>query len=246
MATPTSHPRYDLDAWADDTDLGRRIFNYNYRMTGSEIRGWELVNSVAMDDQPDLTERVYLWEKKGSGGKQVIRIGITETGEWRRAHAELQNRLVYSMRPDMPHGKGKLASIGDVSFAVAPDDASGVATAYFARGNLSVTVASVGEEPTDVASVSKSLDRAFSEPPKRRDLEEERAIDRSPKPLKVEKHGRTRLMERLPAPVLRNGWLKVIVPDGEIVREGDELIYLSHKEGTKRIEEFVIIQEPSR
>ena len=75
MATPTTNPQYDLDAWAEQTELGRRVFNYNYRMTGSEIRGWELVNTVDMASESGLTARVYLWEKKGSEGRQVIRIG---------------------------------------------------------------------------------------------------------------------------------------------------------------------------
>ena len=55
MATPIPEPRYDLDAWAAATDLGRRLFNYNYRMTGREIRGFELVNTVDMQREPGLT-----------------------------------------------------------------------------------------------------------------------------------------------------------------------------------------------
>jgi hypothetical protein len=84
-----------------------------------------------------------------------------------------------------------------------------------------------GIEAVDVAAIAKRLDRDLSEPPKPQDLEADPALDRSPKPMKVDKQERARLMERLPEPVLRNGWLKVIVPDGEIAREGDELVYRS-------------------
>ena len=128
MATLTPEPHYDLDDWEAATDLGRRLFNYNYRMTGREIRGFELVNTVDMQPGPGLTERVYVWEKKGSAGKQLIRIGITETDQWRRAQAELQAQLVHSMRPTIPRAKGKLARLGDVSYAAGPEDADTVAT----------------------------------------------------------------------------------------------------------------------
>jgi hypothetical protein len=244
MATPTSRPPYDRDAWAAATDLGRRVFNYNYRMTGSEIRGWELVNTVEPPtDEPGLTERIYLWEKKGSAGRQLIRIAITETGAWRRAQGQLQAQLVQSMRPDIARGAGKLARLGDVSYAAGLPDAGLVAAIQFVRGNLSISVASVGDEPVDVAAVAKSLDLAFSALPNAKDLQEARALDRSAEPLTVAKDAPTLLKDALPAPVLRNGWLKVIVPDGEIAREGDALVYRPDSDGAKRIRQFVVVQE---
>jgi hypothetical protein len=245
MATPTARPRIDLEDWAAATDLGRRVFNFNYRMTGSEIRGYELVNIVDMRSEPDLTERVYMWEKKGSDGKQLIRVGIAEAAEWRRAQAQLQSQLGESMRPDIPRGTGKLAKLGDISFA-AGDDRAAIAAVSFVRGNLSVTVDSAGSEPVDVAAVATSLDRLFSAPPKAQELAEARVVDRSPAPLEVPKAASIALPERLPEPVLSNGWLKVIVPDGEIGRDGDRLIYRSAEEGTKRIEQYLVIQDSGR
>jgi hypothetical protein len=215
-------------------------------MAGTEIRGWELVNTVDTEPEPGLTERIYVWEKKGSAGRQLIRIAITEAAEWRRAQAQLQSQLGFSMRPGIPRAKGRLAKVGDVSFAAAVENSRTLGAVYFVRGNLAVTVASAGEEPVDVAAVAARLDRDFSEPPTKRDLAEERAVDRSRERLEVRKLEPTRLAERLPTPVLRGGWLKVIVPDGEIAREGDELIYRSPEEGPKRIQEFVIIKDAGR
>lgn len=243
MATPTTELRYDTEAWAATTELGRRVFNYNYRMTGSEIRGWELVNTADMEHEPGLIERIYIWERKGSDGNALIRVGITETNEWRRAQAQLQTQLVHSMRPDIPRGKGRLAKIGDVSFVGQPPDADTVATLVFTRGNVTVSVASVGKELVDVTSVARSIDRNFSEPPVKKELEAKRALDRSPGPVTVKKLERVQLIERLPEPVTRSGWLKVIVPDGEIAREGDELVYMPPKAGSKRVLQYVVIQE---
>ena len=58
-------PQYDVEQWAAETTLGRHIFNYNYRMTGSELRGWELLKTVSMQIEPGITEQVYMWQKKG-------------------------------------------------------------------------------------------------------------------------------------------------------------------------------------
>ncbi len=243
MPTQNTEPSYDLEAWAAATDLGRRLFNYNYRMTGSEIRGWELVNTVAMEHEPGLTEMIYIWQRKGSDGKALIRVGISETGDWRRAQAQLHGDLVHSMRPDVPRSKGKLAKIGDVSFAAKPPDAGEVASLVFCRGNMTVSVASAGEEYIDVAKVARRIDRDFSEPPGKKDLEAERALDRSPKKLKVKKLERVGLIDRLPEPGIRSGWLKIIVPDGEIAREGDELVYRAPAGGSKMVRQFVVHQE---
>lgn len=247
MATPTPHPPYDRAAWAAATNLGRRVFNYNYRMTGSEIRGWVLVNTVEPPaDEPGLTERLYIWEKKGSAGRQLIRIAIAETGEWRHAQGQLQAQLVQSMRPDIARGAGKLARLGDVSYAAALPDSELVAAIQFVRGNLSISVASVGDEEVDVAAVAKSLDLAFSEPPNAIDLQEARALDRSSEPRTLAKDAPTLLKDALPAPVLRNGWLKVIVPDGEIAREGEALVYRPDSDGAKQIGEFIVVQDQTR
>jgi hypothetical protein len=243
MTTPTPEARYDLDEWAAATELGRRVFNYNYTMIGTELPGWELVNTVNMEHEPGLIERIFVWEKKGSEGKQLIRVGIAETNEWRRAQVQLQTQLGYSMRRDVPRGKGKLAKVGDVSYAAQPEDAKTVASVLFTRGNLSVSVNSVGEEMVDVASVAGKLDRAFSEPPTKKDLERKRAEDRSPKPLKLKMHERKRLIDELPERIVRSGWIKVIVPDGELSREDDTLVYESAEAGTKQIEEFFVLQE---
>jgi hypothetical protein len=102
----------------------------------------------------------------------------------------------------------------------------------FTRGNLTITVAHAGEEPVDVAAIAKRLDGDLTEPSTARELKAERANDASPKPLQVGDQKRAQLMERLPEPVLRNGWLKVIVPDGEIARESDAL---GSTRGTRRL-----------
>jgi hypothetical protein len=215
-------------------------------MTGHEIRGWELVNTVDRQPASGLTERVYLWEKKGSAGKQLIRIGITETSEWRSAQAQLQSELGHSMRSDIPHGKGKLAKVGDVNFAAASTAAAEIAAVFFTRGNLTVTVASAGSETVDVTAVAASLDRLFSIVPTSDERAETPAIVRSLRPPPAEKGQAIELSERLPEPTLRNGWLKVVVPDGEIAREGERLIYRAATDGMKQIQQVVIMQDEPR
>jgi len=248
MAPQSSIPHHDLGAWADATDLGRRVFNYNYRLTGDELRGWELVNSVETHPRPDTTERNYIWRKKGTAGDtQLIRVTLTETADWRRAQAELQGQLLHSMRRDIPAGKGRLAKIGDVRFAAsAPEAEKVVAIAQFVRGNVAVVVASAGSEPVDVTALARRLDQDFSTPPKQQDLAAKRALERSSAPMEVKSEEAAPVITALPAPVAQNGWIKVNAPDGELARDGDRLLYRPAESGAKQLREFVIRQQPNR
>jgi hypothetical protein len=252
MAPQGTATHYDLAAWADATELGRRVFNYNYRLTGDELRGWELVNAVETTPEADVVERNYLWRKKGSDGDaELIRVTLTETADWRRAQTQLQGQLLHTMRPDLPAGKGKLARIGDVRFAVGPADAgpeaAGAITAVqFVRGNVAVVVASAGSEPVDVTAIARRLDQDFSTPPKPKDLEAERALDRSPAAMALSAGEEATAITALPAPVARSGWVKVFAPDGELTRDGDRILYRPAEGGSKQLQEFLILQQPQR
>lgn len=252
MAPQGSSPHYDLAAWANATDLGRRVFNYNFRLTGDELRGWELVNAVETSPGADLVQRDYIWRRKGSeGDSQLIRITLTETADWRRAQSELQGHLLHSMRPDIPTGKGKLAKVGDVRFAVGPVDtgpeaAERITTVQFVRGNVAVVVASAGSAPVDVTAVARRLDQDFSTPPKPKDLEAERALDRSPEAMALSAGEETPAITALPPPVTRSGWVKVFAPDGELTRDGDRILYRPAEGGPKQLQEFLIPQQPQR
>ena len=57
-----------------------------------------------------------------------------------------------------------------------------------------------------------------------------------PATLAVKKGQKAVLLQSLPAPTRRAGWVRVIAPDGELRREDDVLYYLPEQAGEKRID----------
>lgn len=231
---------YDTNEWAVTTTTGRRIFNYNFRMSGDEFTGWELLKSVIMQKSDDIKEIVYMWEKKGSKGEQLLRIGIVELTDWRSAQAQLHTELLHSMRTDIPRGAGKLAETGDVNYVAKEPKANVIDRIFFTRGNLAISVSSVGANPVDVAKFATILDTLLSEPPNTDDIERGVASQLSPKSIKFEAQQFTKVVEKLAETEARGGWLKVIAKDGEFKREDDTLYLTTEKTGKRSIGKYLI------
>ena len=64
---------YNLKAWAGETTLGRHIFNYNFRMFGREVPGWQMLKAVTMHKDRTLSEITYLWQNKDAAEQQLVR-----------------------------------------------------------------------------------------------------------------------------------------------------------------------------
>ena len=230
--------KYDKDEWAAGTTRGRQVFNFRYRLTGSEFEGWKLLKTVLMQETRDLTEKVYLWESSSDPKHEMIRVSITERHNWKLAQESLHQHLMECMRPDIPRGAKKLAQLGDVNY-VAREPQTDIAGAItFTRGNVCVSASSAGEKNVDVSETVALLDRALSQPPAKAEAGKRRVRARAPKLVDVTARKSVVLVEKLPEAVPRGGWLKIIVPDGELRRKGDALMYVSPKGGKKRVSAF--------
>jgi hypothetical protein len=233
---------YKIEEWAACTTVGRHIFNYNFRMTDTALKGWELVNSVEAESEPGLTEKIYIWEKIGSKGKALIRVGISEHNDWRLAQAQLHGHLLHSMRSNIPRGSGELAKTGDVIFEGQSKDSKVVAATFSTRGNVAVTVSSVGETTVDISNIAGMLDRALSEPPLKQEIKKGLAEELAPRAFKAKKKGETvKIIETLPEPVPRSGWIKIIAPDGELRREDNSVVYVSPQAGEKKVGQYRVV-----
>jgi hypothetical protein len=229
METP-----YDIEQWATQITHGRHVFNYNYRMLGSEQKGWELLKVVTMEAGPGVEDKVYLWVNKDDPKREMARVSIAELYHWRLALKRLHEHLSNCMRPSIPRGTGKLAKLGDVAFVARDPQLDLPAAIFFTRGNVCVSVSSVGERNVDVSGVTARLDRALSKPPTKAEVEKGRVKARPPKAATV-KAGEAQVLIKNLKDAARGGWLKVIAPDGQLGREGDALIYESSQGGKKRI-----------
>ena len=235
----TKSATYDPASWAEDTTLGRRVFNFNFRLTGNEIRGWEMVNSTSAEVEPGVTECVYIFRQSKTKREVLIRVGVIELDSWRSAQQRLHTTLLHCMRPDIPRGKGTLAKTGDVSFAGQEPKTKTAASAFFTRGNLLVSAASVGDVPVDISQLAKKLDSSLREAPNKAELASGRAAQRSPRSFDVRQGKPTAVIESLPAIAAEGRWVKVIAPDGELRREDDRLIYIPERGGKKRVGQYV-------
>lgn len=232
--------QYDLEKWAAETTRGRQVFNFNFRMLGTEIKNWKLLKVVTLQEDPDTTARTYIWQSARDPEDELVRVDITERHTWQRAQESLHNHLVHCMRSDIPRGTKSLAQLGDVVFASREPKTDSPGAISFARGNVCVTLSSVGAKHVDVSEVAALLDRILSEPPPAADVEKGRARAHVPKLTTLKARRSVTVIDKLPKAVPRGGWLKVIAPDGELSRKGDALLYVSPEGGKKSIATYLM------
>jgi len=230
MANP-----YDLKAWADQTTRGRQVFNFRYRMRDRDIPGWTLLKVVAMPQAKRAVETVYLWRQNELGDRTLARVSIAELDSWRGAQSRLRETLGDCMRPAIPPGTGKLAQIGDVNLTARDPQSDVAAAVWFVRGNLRVSVASVGEVNIDVSEIAARIDRALAQAPSKAAAVKRRVAVTAPKTVIVRARQRVPLIKALSKSVPANSWLKIIVPDGDISKQDDSLVYVSPEGGKKQI-----------
>ena len=226
---------YDMKAWAAETTHGRQVFNYCYRLSSSEFKGWKLLKEVTMQEGRDVAEKAYVLRRGTHPERELVRISITERHSWRSAQETLHEQLMHSMHPDIPRGTNKLAQLGDVIFVSRDPETDVPASISFTRGNLCVSVSSAGEQIVDVSKIATDLDKAFSTPPPKRLLVSRRVRTESPKSANVKANKSHCLIKSLQKATPRGKWLKVIVPDGEITRKADTLNYVSAEGGRKKV-----------
>jgi hypothetical protein len=228
--------QYDKSAWEHETDLGRRLYIYNYAMKGNELTGWELIKVVVAQLDANHTEKIFLWQRKKSKDEELIQVAVVESGYWRHAQHQLLNQLQHCMRPNIPRGSGQTAIVGDVQYVAEAQGTKEIAAIYFTRGNLQITVRSSGKKPVDVAALAKKIDGFFTKAPTK-DLQRKKLVKAvQPNTIKAKKAKPMVLIDRLPEPVARSGWLRVTVPEGEIRRDGDVLLFEAGKDGAKSVE----------
>ena len=106
----------------------------------------------------------------------------------------------------------------------------------FVRGNIAVSVNSVGSVTIDVSEIAAIVDRLLTEPPAMPSLREWPNRDRRKRfSSKVRKRAAGERLKKV-----GDGWLKVMIPDGELRRKGDAVIYISRQPGKKVVRIYAI------
>lgn len=225
---------YDISQWEKETDIGRRLFIHNFGMTGSEFPGWKLFKAVVMPHGAGVEEKIYMWEPKKGDKDQRLRVSVIESGYWRHTHQHLVDQLRHCMHGDMPRGTAKTAGIGDVQYIGQAEETKVTTSVFFTRGNLRISIHSVGKTPVDVTSMAIKLDNRLVKPPSETEKKKGTVMVKKPLTLKMKKAEKAALIDSLPAPEPGAGMTRVLMDDGELRRDGDVLYCISEKEGSKK------------
>jgi len=152
----------------------------------------------------------------------------------KRAQKHLTEILDHNMRPDLP---GSIVGLGDISFVTRAPQSDIPAAIQFTRGNIAVAVNSVGSVTIDVSSVATTIDRLLGDPTAK--LPSVRRLTTAQPPKTVVAKGRegSTLVKDLKN--VGNAWLKVIVPDGELRRKENTIVYVS-RQGKKAVHIYSI------
>ena len=114
-------------------------------MRGNELSGWELVKTVIVQHEPDVTEKTYLWKRK-SAEEEPIQVYVIETPHWSHAQQYLKMQLHHCMHPEIPRGTSKAANIGDVQYVGKAGDSSKVEALFFLAVIFKLTCEAPGKK----------------------------------------------------------------------------------------------------
>jgi hypothetical protein len=234
---------YNIEAWATKTDQGRRVYNHNYYLSGAAFKSWSLIKVVALGDNKDLTAKAYFWESLSNPKHEMVRIDITERHYWRMAQASLHESLRESMRPDIPNGTKDLAQTGDVNFVGRVPESDIPAAINFTRGNIFLSINSIGDKSVDVSEIASYIDQALSIVPSKNMMLKEKIRVLKPTEVSAKTNETFVLIKNIRKLAAPETWLKIIVSGGELRREGDALLYVPDQEGKKQVNIFAINPE---
>ena len=176
-----------------------------------------------------------MWKRKAGKEEGLVQVRVVETNNWRNALQYHHGRLMQSMRSDIPRGKGKTAGIGDIQH-VGQAPTNEVAVVVFTRGNLQISVSSVGLNLVVVSPLAKALDNRLTKSPTKTDEKKLTATRQKPLKVKIRKKEKTVIIDTLPEPIPSSGWTRVLATDGEIRKEGDTLYLVDEQGGDRTVE----------
>ena len=229
--------KYNIEKWAEETVLGRRVFNYNFRLTATEFKGWALIKTIALSTDRDNMETAYFFENKKDPKREVVRVDITERFSWFQAQSALQNELNGSMRPDIPNGTKDLARLGDVSFVTRQPESDYPTAISFVRGNVLILINFVGEKKSDMAGIAVQIDDTLSKVPTAAQMKKGKIHRLKPQPSNKKINGVYDLID-LTKRVKSKTWLQIIASDGELSRKGNVIIYKPETQGTNQVDVY--------
>lgn len=231
-----------LSTWIAEAAQRPPVFNHNLQLSPAQFKGFELVNTVAMAAPPGSTETVYLYARRPAGREAgLLRVSVGSHADGPAALLALGQQLEGCMNPQIPRAEGELARRAHIGFeagATGTAQGPGGGAALFTVGNVTVAMASVGDEPVDVAPLAARLGRWLADPPLATALRAERATAYAPAAVRLDAGQSLTLVERLPPAAPGAPRLQARAASGTLRREGDALVYVAGKAGSHGVALF--------
>lgn len=217
---------------------GARVFNHNLRLSGDELPGWEIFRSAITETGRHPSAHAYFWRRRGGGDRQVIRVDIAESENWRVSLTQLASDLAQRMNPEPILAAEGTAMLGDLQFSYREQVTDIVAATLFNSGNLRVALSSVGETTVDVSPAATLLDSLIGDPAAS-GAKRTASGKASSRVTEAKPGSPIVLVEDLFAGEFSAAWLKVVVPDGELQRDRNRLVYTPTEGGRKQIHTYL-------
>jgi hypothetical protein len=213
---------------------GRGLLNLNVALENEEFSGFKLVKTFVMERASEVTEKIYMWQPTGGAlPGALVRVSVAEMKDSSTAKNRLWRELKQSMRPQIAPGIGRLAAIGDINFVGNEPESEQAGGITFVRGNVCVTVRNAGDRPIDLSQFAKELDERLGPVLTPRTLGAKQVRPHEDRTLAMEADKTVTVIEAVdPA----RGWVKVVVPDGELRKEGNSVVYKADTSGAKQVQ----------
>lgn len=229
---------HDIDAWLAEMTGRPRVFNHNLRLRAGEFKGYELVNEARIAGSNGIAEHVYIYAKRKAATETLLRVSVAEHPDARHALLALIEALDNSMNPEVARAGGKLGRIADIGFALGSEGEGkgmGLGGALFGVGNVALSVRSVGKAAADVSAAAERVGKLLVTPPDKSTQRAGHAAALPPPAAKMRAGEVLTLIEHLPDAGPGADRIQVIVPSGELRREGDSLVYVATADGSPQI-----------
>lgn len=171
----------------------------------------------------------------------LILVDVIETPSLSDSHEAVIDFISECQAPHLPEGKSRGIDVGDISFLSHDEPISSI---LFARGNLVLSVRSVGSVDVAVDEFAQNVDYYLSEKPPPSDVEDTPEIEEfeSERP-RIRLHEKAALKIKVSDPLKRKLCYKFFSTGGKIIREKDTIFFYPLSVGKHEIESYVINEE---
>lgn len=224
---------YDAEKWAKKTEVGKRLFVWNFFMRGEEVPGWTLLKTIPEQNHDDKRLLSYMWQDTADDQEVLIKIDIAQASSWSHAQQALWEMLGEYQTLELQEAASRKFEFGDVAYIGFGDM---IQSAIFTRANMIVRIRSVGAKDVSVINMAKKLDGLFVTKSQFSEKNVIPEIEKFSSDITVVKTNQSVPLDiKATDPLGRSLWYKFMTDHGEIFSEDQKISFLSKTQGQPEI-----------